>query len=57
MKEVLAEIQSGKFAHQFIDQYRQGHPVLKAQRAKHESMPIEQVGKKLRAMMPWLEKE
>ena len=55
MKEVLAEIQSGKFANQFIDQYRQGHPVLKAQREQHQSMQIEQVGKQLRAMMPWLE--
>ncbi len=55
MKDVLADIQSGKFAKQFVDQYQQGHPELKAYRAKHESLQIERVGKRLRAMMPWLD--
>jgi ketol-acid reductoisomerase len=57
MKQVLAEIQSGQFADQFINEYRHGHPVLKAKRAQHSAMPIEQIGKRLRAMMPWLEKK
>ena len=55
MKEVLAEIQSGKFAKEFIDQYKAGHPELKKQRQRHDDMQIEQVGAKLRAMMPWLD--
>ena len=56
MKAVLADIQSGKFAKQFIDQYKQGHPELTAQRKKHQAKQIEQIGNKLRAMMPWLDK-
>ena len=55
MKEVLAHIQDGSFANEFVNQYKQGHPELKAQREKHDSMKIEQVGAKLRSMMPWLE--
>lgn len=55
MREILKEIQSGKFAKQFIDQYQAGDSELKKFRSQHEDSQLEQVGTKLRAMMPWLE--
>ena len=54
MKEVLADIQSGKFAQTFRGDYAKGFPWFKAQRAKDHDHPVEVVGKQLRAMMPWL---
>ena len=54
MKKVLDEIQSGEFANQFLTQYRDGHADLKSYREKNHSLLIENVGKKLRQMMPWL---
>jgi ketol-acid reductoisomerase len=55
MKKILGEIQSGKFARQWISENNKGakkyHKMLKAD-MKH---PIEKVGAKLRARMPWLE--
>jgi ketol-acid reductoisomerase len=55
MKKILDEIQSGKFAKQFLAQYRNGHSELKAFRETNRDLPIEKIGRKLRAMMPWLE--
>lgn len=54
MKQVLTDIQSGKFAQTFRDDYKAGFPWFKAQRAKDHDHGVEQVGKKLRALMPWL---
>lgn len=54
MKQVLADIQSGRFAKVFRDDYAKGFPWFKAQREKDRNHPVEQTGKKLRAMMPWL---
>jgi len=54
MKQVLTDIQSGKFAKTFRDDYAKGFPVFKANREKDRNHPVEQVGKELRAMMPWL---
>ncbi|HEX7008717.1 MAG TPA: ketol-acid reductoisomerase [Phycisphaeraceae bacterium] len=54
MKEVLADIQSGKFAKTFRDDYQKGFPWFKAQREKDRNHPVERVGKELRAMMPWI---
>jgi ketol-acid reductoisomerase len=55
MKKILAEIQQGKFARQWINENASGrkkyNKLLKAD-LKH---PIEKVGAKLRARMPWLE--
>jgi len=56
MKRVLADIQTGKFARDFVLENTAGQPTLKAQRrigAEHE---IERVGSQLRAMMPWIAK-
>ncbi len=54
MKKILAEIQSGQFAREFIDEMRSGGKNLQALRDKAKQHPIEQTGAKLRAMMPWI---
>ena len=57
MKEVLAEIQSGKFADEWITEYKCGLPHFRELQKEGENHPIEQVGAKLRALMPWLQKD
>ena len=54
MKQILADIQSGKFANEWIDEYRAGLPHFRELRKEAEHHPIEEVGRKLRAFMPWL---
>src|SRR6266705_5955219 len=54
MKNVLRDIKDGTHAKKWIAEYRNGAPNLYAQRAKEQGLPIEQVGRKLREMMPWL---
>jgi ketol-acid reductoisomerase len=57
MKRVLEDIQSGKFAREFIaDRAVQGAHKLEKFREESAKHPIEQVGKKLRDMMPWIAK-
>jgi len=56
MKRVLADIQSGRFVKQFILDNKVGNPELKAARAIQAAHPIEEIGAKLRAMMPWIAK-
>ena len=56
MKRVLKDIQQGKFVQQFILDNRAGNPQLKAARKLQATHPIEEVGAKLRAMMPWIAK-
>jgi ketol-acid reductoisomerase len=55
MKKVLEDIQSGGFARRWIDENKQNRPWFSAERAKETQHPIEQVGTKLRAMMPFLD--
>jgi len=55
MKTILDEIQSGEFAREWIEEYEKGAPRLQAERDALKNHPIEQIGKKLRGMMPWLE--
>ncbi len=57
MKDILAEIQSGQFAKQWMDENRAGRADFLAMRTAQESQLIEQVGGGLRAMMPFLKKE
>ena len=57
MKKILADIQSGAFADEWITEYRCGLPHFKELRKEGEAHPIEEVGQKLRALMPWLGKE
>ncbi|WP_089725955.1 ketol-acid reductoisomerase [Candidatus Thiosymbion oneisti] len=54
MKRILADIQSGEFAKEFILENQAGAPKLKALRRLSKEHPIEQVGEQLRAMMPWI---
>ncbi|MFY9268261.1 MAG: ketol-acid reductoisomerase [Candidatus Manganitrophaceae bacterium] len=57
MKKILGEIQSGQFAKEWILENKARRPVFNALAKKGETHPIEQVGEKLRAMMPWLKKD
>lgn len=54
MKDVLTDIQQGKFAQRFIDDQDAGAPEFKALRAKAEQHPIEAVGRDLRKLMSWV---
>jgi len=54
MKCILADIQSGEFAKEFILENQAGTPKMKALRRLSKEHPIEQVGEQLRAMMPWI---
>jgi len=56
MRQILAEIQSGEFAREWILENQAGRPVYKALKRQGEQHLIEEVGKKLRDMMPWLKK-
>ncbi len=57
MREILAEVQSGEFAREWILENQAGRPVFNALRRMEEEHPIEEVGARLRAMMPWLKKD
>jgi len=57
MKGVLADIQSGAFAKRFIDDQDAGAPEFKALRAKGEQHPIEETGRKLRALFAWKQQD
>jgi len=54
MKEVLADIQSGAFAKEWMLENAVGQPRFKAMRRRAAEHPIEQIGEKLRGMMPWI---
>jgi ketol-acid reductoisomerase len=54
MKKMLADIQSGAYAEEWIEENAKGRPWFNEQRKKARNSQIEQVGKKLRSMMPWL---
>jgi ketol-acid reductoisomerase len=54
MKEILADIQSGKFADEWMNEHRTGSPHFNELRQASRSHPIEKVGEQLRSMMPWL---
>jgi ketol-acid reductoisomerase len=56
MKRVLTDIQSGKFARDFVLENQAGQPMLKARRRLGAEHQIEEVGARLRAMMPWITK-
>ncbi len=54
MKRILADIQSGEFAKEFILENQAGAPKMKALRRLAKEHPIEAIGEQLRAMMPWI---
>jgi ketol-acid reductoisomerase len=56
MKKILKEIQTGKFAREWMRENKKGRPHFKQMRIDGEQHPIEKVGKELRAMMSWVKK-
>ncbi|WP_456381397.1 ketol-acid reductoisomerase [Hydrogenimonas sp.] len=54
MKEILKEIQNGKFAKDFILEGQAGYPRMNAERNNLRNHPVEVTGRRLRAMMPWI---
>ncbi|MEE9452405.1 MAG: ketol-acid reductoisomerase [Gammaproteobacteria bacterium] len=54
MKRILKEIQQGEFAKEWMLENKAGQASFKAIRRNQAAHPIEEVGKKLRAMMPWI---
>ncbi len=56
MREALARIQSGEYAKEFVLENRAGAPTLLSRRRMTAEHPIEQVGGRLREMMPWIRK-
>ncbi len=56
MRQALKDIQTGEYAKSFILENRAGAPTLQSRRRLTAEHSIEQVGEKLRAMMPWIKK-
>ncbi|HOW34951.1 MAG TPA: ketol-acid reductoisomerase [Candidatus Omnitrophota bacterium] len=56
MRKMLEEIQSGKFAREWIRENKKGRPNFNKWRQEGETHQVEQVGKQLREMMPWMKK-
>ena len=54
MKEVLDDIQSGRFVKDWMNECSAGQPSFKAMRRRAADHQIEEVGEKLRGMMPWI---
>jgi ketol-acid reductoisomerase len=54
MRTLLKHIQDGTFAREWILENQAGRPAFRAMKAREAALPIEQVGRELRAMMPWL---
>ncbi|MEM9731456.1 MAG: ketol-acid reductoisomerase, partial [Myxococcota bacterium] len=55
MKQILKEIQDGTFAKRWIDENQKGRPEFDAKRRAEQEQPIENVGAKLRSMMPFVD--
>ena len=55
MKRMLDEIQTGQFAREFVTENQAGAPGIKARRRLIAQHDIEQVGERLRGMMPWIQ--
>ena len=56
MKRILSDIQTGKFVSKWMTECKAGQPSFKAHRRRSAEHPIEEVGAKLRGMMPWIAK-
>ncbi len=54
MRRILTEIQNGEFAREFILENQAGAATMKAKRRNARAHPIEEVGARLRDMMPWI---
>ncbi len=56
MKKLLKDVRSGKFAREWIKENEAGRPKFNEMRKKEAAHPVEEVGRKLREMMPWMKK-
>ena len=56
LKEILGEIQDGRFAKEWVEENAAGRPTFERLREEGARHPIEEVGRQLRAMMPWFQK-
>src|SRR5712691_9331807 len=54
MRRILKDIQTGRFTSEWMREFRAGLPRFKATRRLNDEHPIEEVGTRLRAMMPWI---
>ena len=57
MRRILSEIQSGAFAKEWILENQAGRPVFNARYRQEADHPVEEIGRQLRAMMPWLKRD
>ena len=57
MKQILSEVQSGKFSNEWIEENKKGRTVFNKLRQDEDSHPIEEIGRRLRKMMPWMEEK
>ena len=57
MRKILADIQSGEFAKEWIAENRAGQENFQRLRSEQQGHQVEQVGKDLRSMMPWISRE
>ena len=57
MKEALKDIQSGKFAKEWVKEFQGGYKRYNALLKKGEQHPIEKTGTRLRSLMPWIKKK
>src|ERR1700751_3839467 len=57
MKKILSEIRSGQFAREWILENKANAPMFKATRREERKHPIEEVGRRLRRLMPWIKAE
>jgi ketol-acid reductoisomerase len=55
MQRILKEIRTGQFAREWILENKAGAPAFKAMRRHERDLPIEQVGKRLRRLMSWID--
>jgi ketol-acid reductoisomerase len=54
MKKILAEIQAGQFAREWILENKANRPSFIATKKREKNHPVEVVGRKLRKLMPWI---
>jgi len=56
MQKILKDVKSGKFAREWIKENEAGRPNFNRLLEEGDKHPIEEVGRKLREMMPWMKK-
>ena len=57
MKKILAEIKSGQFAREWIDESKSGAKRFESQRSAEREHGVERIGKELRRLMSWIEEK